>query len=481
MYTTGLNCESCVTGYAKDPATGQCVRACTSNAQCGTRGFCDMTLPVPSCSCQPGYAGATCNDCAPNYVRDAANNCVLIAIPGGTTLIGSGIVAGVNTLLAIDPNAGTASPIRPVPNSHITQLAADVANKVLYALDNTGVKRLDIATGTLTPVATLASSQNLTWGPDALFSIPSLAPYLLKRVNVMNGAIADLGSTNLSNVQALAFDTGSGALIATRWATSSPELHRVNASDGTVTPMGTLTYDANALPPSNSRVGLAVDPVSGSVYAATAVGRTPQALFSAHCTQIAAGIGLTGYDASHISSMEYPSAGIGQGMTKVLGSLGTGKEIVAYGSNASMGTTAAVLRIDTANPESFVCLMTSNENLRVVIASTAKFAGIAFTGSRPRLAMEVEGVREVTSPQIHIALTQETYLDASVRAYAINKVYTSSEWGTMKKLPYFTSLWGTDSSAPTRLVHIDLSTNRPARILSFTGVELQTLLTPWKP
>jgi hypothetical protein len=203
---------------------------------------------------------------------------------------------------------------------------------------------------------------------------------------------------------------------------------------------------------------------------------------STHCTQIAAGVGLTGYDSSQISSMEYPAGGIGMGLTKVLGSTAaSGKEIIAYASNAAMATTPAVLRIDTANPDAFVCLMTSNENLRVVIASTAKFAGIAFTGNRPRLAMEVEGVREVTSPQVHIALTQETYLDASVRAYAINKVYTSTEWSSQKKLPHFTSLWGNDATAPMRLVHIDLSTNRPARILSFAGVELQTLLTPWKP
>jgi hypothetical protein len=481
MYSTGVNCESCVSGYAKDPATGQCIKSCTSNSQCGVHGFCDTSLPVPNCSCQPGYSGATCADCAPNYVRDAANQCVLIAIPAGTTLIGAGLLAGVNTLLAIDPAAGTASPIRPLPSTSITQLAADVDNKVLYALDNTGVKKLDIATGVLTAVATLASSNNLTWGPGGLFSIPSLSPYLLKRINVTNGAIADLGSTGLSSVQALAFDASSGALLATRWAASSPELHRVSASDGVVTPMGTVTYDAAALPPSNQRIGIAVD-ASGSVYAATAVGRTPQALFTKHCTQIAAGIGLAGYDSALISTMEFPSAGIGVGLTKVLGSAATsGKEIVAYASNATSLTTAATLRIESANPEAFVCLMTSNENLKVVIAATAKFAGIAFTGTRPRLAMEVEGVREVTSPQIHIALTQETYLDASVRAYAINKVYTSAEWGTQKKLPYVTSLWGSDSSAPTRLVHIDLTTNKPARILSFAGIELQNLLTPWKP
>ncbi len=481
-FSTGLNCESCVNGYAKDPATGMCTKSCSTNTQCGSRGFCDTSLPVASCTCQPGYAGATCSDCAPNYVRDMVNQCILGVIPGGTSFIGAGLIAGTNSLLAIDPEGGTATPIRPMPSTTITQLAADVDNKVLYALDSTGVKKLDLTTGVLTAVATLASSTNLTWGPGGLYSIPNVNPYLLKRINVANGGVADLGNTGLASVQAIAFDAGSGALIATRWTSTSPELHRVNASDGTTVPMGTLTFDPTALAPSNQRVGIAVEPNSGSVYAATSVGRTPQALFTKHCSQVAAGVGLTGYDTAPTSAMEYPANGIGVGLTKVIGSAGaSGKEVVAYASNAAAGATPATLRIETANPDAFVCLMTRDENIKIVLAASAKFAGIVFTGNAPRLSMEIEGVREVTSPLVHIALSQETYLDSTVRAYAINKVYPKTEWSTTKKLPYVTTLWGNDSSAPTRLVHIDLSTNKPARILEFKGVELQNILAPWKP
>lgn len=482
MFSTGLNCEACVSGYAKDPTTGQCIKSCTSNNQCGVHGHCNTTLPVPNCNCQPGYTGSTCADCAPNYTRDSANQCFLATIPGGTSFIGAGLVGGVNSLVAIDLNGNSVAPIRPVPSTSITQLAADVDNKVLYALDNTGIKKLDMATGALTAVASLVSSNNLTWGPGGLYSIPNVSPYLLKRINVTSSGTADLGPTALSGVQALAFDGSSGAMIATRWAASSPELHRVSASDGSAMPMGTVTFDPAALPPGNTRIGIAVDPSTGLVYAATSVGRTPQALFTKHCAQVAAGVGLTGYDGATVSAMEYPASGIGVGLTKVLGSQATsGKEVVAYASNASMGATPAVLRIDTANPEAFVCLMTRDENLKVVVASTAKFAGIVLTGNRPRLAVEIEGVREVTTPLVHIALQSETYLDSSVRAYAIDKVYTTAEWGTQKKLPHITSLWGSDSTAPTRLVQIDLATNKPARILAFDGVELQNVLAPWKP
>jgi len=481
MFSTGLNCESCVSGYAKDPVSGKCVKSCTSNSACGTHGYCDMTIPVPSCSCQPGYTGATCNDCAPNYVRDASNNCVLATIPAGTAFIGAGTVAGVNSLVAIDPNAPSVTPIRPMPSTTITQLASDVDNKVLYTLDSTGIKKLDLATGALTAVATLASSSNLTWGPGGLYSIPNLSPYLLKRVNVANGGIADLGTTSLSGVQALAYDSVSGVLIATRWASTAPELHRVNASDGTAMPMGTLTFDPAALAPGNTKIGIASEPSTGTMYATTAVGRTPQVLFTTHCNQVAAGVGLTGYDGAPVTAMEYPTNGIGVGLTKVIVSAGSsGKEVLAYASNATMGATPATIRIETANPEAFVCLMTRDENIKIVLAASAKFAGIVFTGNRPRLAMEIEGVREVTSPLVHIALQSETYLDPSVRAYAIDKVYTTTEWST-KKLPYITSLWTSDTTAPTRLVQLDLSTNRAARIVPLTGIDLQNLLTPWKP
>ncbi|MET0591936.1 MAG: hypothetical protein ABW133_04505, partial [Polyangiaceae bacterium] len=240
-------------------------------------------------------------------------------------------------------------------------------------------------------------------------------------------------------------------------------------------------YDPEALQPTNTKIGMAVDPTTGFVYAATAMGRTPAALFTKHCTQVAAGVGLAGYESAPFTTMEYPATGIGVGLTKVLGSQnGAGKEIVAYASNATAGTTAATIRIETANPDAFVCLMTRDENLKIVLAASAKFAGIVFTGNRPRLTMEIEGVREVTMPMVHLSVSSEVNFDSTVRAYSINKVYTTTEWNA-KKLPLMTSLWTSDSSAPTRLVQIDLATNKPARILSLSGVELSNMLTPWKP
>ena len=481
MFSTGLQCEMCLTGYAKDPATGACVKSCTSNSQCGTQGFCDMAQPVPACTCKPGFAGANCADCATGYTRDALQQCVLLTIPAGTGLLGVGLAGGVSSILAINTMSGVALPLRSLP-SGITQLASDVDNKVLYGLDSQGVKKVDLASGALTPVTTLASSTNLAFAAGNLYAVPTVSPYLLKRINPTTGGVADLGPTQLVGIQALAFDAVGGSFVAATWINSRPELHRVSATDGTPTALGPVTFDGMALPPSNAKVGIAFDGTSGAMYATTAVGRNPSTLFTQHCRQIAAGVGLAGYEQAPFTTMEYPTEGVAAGVTKVLGSAAaSGKEIIAFAGNATAAmATPGIIRIESVNPDAFVCLMANYDNVKLVIASTAKFAGIAITGNRPRLSMEIEGVREVVTPQVHIALTSETYLDASVRAYALNKVYTRSEWST-KKLPTVTSLWGTDTTAPLRLVQVDPLSYKALKILAFDGIELSNQLTAWKP
>jgi len=58
-------CLSCVRGYF-DPSTA-CQSECPGGASnpCNGRGVCDATYGY--CTCNPGYAGASCDQCAPNY------------------------------------------------------------------------------------------------------------------------------------------------------------------------------------------------------------------------------------------------------------------------------------------------------------------------------------------------------------------------------------------------------------------------------
>lgn len=73
---SGANCELCANGYHRNGA-GACAvnEVCASNS-CGANGDCDAGSGVIVCKCDDGYAGAACAACAPGF-HDAGGNCVL--------------------------------------------------------------------------------------------------------------------------------------------------------------------------------------------------------------------------------------------------------------------------------------------------------------------------------------------------------------------------------------------------------------------
>ncbi len=73
----GDDCEVCDTGYHPD-ATGACAvdASCLTDNVC-IQGACDDTGGVISCACEPGWAGATCEDCAAGWHDDTLGGCDL--------------------------------------------------------------------------------------------------------------------------------------------------------------------------------------------------------------------------------------------------------------------------------------------------------------------------------------------------------------------------------------------------------------------
>lgn len=481
--TTGANCETCLSGFVRDE-NNTCVRSCTANS-CPAGQYCDMTPTVPVCACRPGFVPPACTDCASGFVRDTATgNCVAVVAPAGTTLLGVGVTAGGTQLLAIDPVARKAIPMRPVPNPAPTQLASDTGAKTLYALTQAGVQKLDLGTGTYAPVsANVTQTQNLAFAQGSLFSIPDLNPNLLKRIDPASGLVTDVGPTLLPAVQGLGFDPTTGALLAARPVNNAPTLSTVALASGAATPMGTVTYDDAPLPAPLGRIGLAIEPGTNKIFVTAAIGRTPQALFTDHCQRVGKGVGLRGYEQAPFTTFDVVQTGVGAGMTKSLKNTNaTGKEIVAYASYGVRTAAQATLRFDVTNPETFVCVMTYEENLKLFIPAAAKFAGIVVTGYRPFLALEVEtGFPGVAMPLLHVYGTSSASIDSTVRAYAVSRVYTQQEWETTKRLPAYTSLWGTDTTAPVQLFELDRATLKPKQILTFEDVTLQTPLAPWAP
>ncbi len=487
--TTGASCELCAAGFVRG-GDGMCVATCAPpSTACGPRRVCDTSQAIAMCVCQAGHTGPDCTTCLPGYMLDTTGRCVA-GVPAGTSFIAAGQFQGTPHLLAINTQASTATALRPLPTlTQIQALAADAATRTVYAAvvsgSSTSINRLDVNSGTLTPIMTLVAAGTLTFGGGALWTVPNLAPYLLKRIDPATGAVMDPGPTGLANATGLAWESTGTLLLARRSAQpgAGPEIHRVNALNGSATSQGTVMFQGMRLRPADSNSALAIEPRSGRPFLVARVGRTPEEILTDYCVKLATGLGLAGYENAPLTTIEYPRNGIGPGITKALSSQGTsGREIIAYASSG-VRAAKAFLRVETANPDAFVCLSTSAETLELVVAAAARFAGIGLSGVQPTLSLVVEsGFPAQTKATLHVYTSSSSaIIDSSVRAYApFSRVYTAAEWNE-RRLPTAVTVWDTDTAAPVRLVEVDPATWGAARTSSFAGVDLLPLLAPWAP
>jgi hypothetical protein len=486
---TGTNCEQCLSGWVMRPSDNTCVQTCASVSSCGARRYCDETQGAPICVCQAGYSGADCSACATGYLADGAGGCVRAA-PAGTTLLGAGRVDTGEYLLGIDPSAGTVTPLRPLAGVSGQRLATDIGNRAIYSITSTGISRVDMGTGRLTPLATVQSLATLCYGAGSLYTFGTLSPYLLKRVDPASGAVSDIGPSNLaasSGSTGLAWERAGTLLYARPPSTGATgaELYRVDPATAGVTMLGALPVDATRLRPGDNRLGMAFD-TGGKLFIATHLGRTADDVVAEHCRKMAAGLGLAGYEAAPLTGISVTQEGIGAGATKILTSKNaSGKEIIAYASYGRRTSAKATMRIETANPEAFVCVSSYEEVLELSVSpATARFAGVALTGYRPILTLVVEGVvPPVTRPTLHVYTVSGTVAPAFNGAsggYQFSKLYNATEWNSLR-LPSYVSAWDNDPGAPSVLMELDLTSRTVTRVLYFPGIELFPTLAPWQP
>ena len=483
---TGTTCDQCPTGYVLRASDDTCVQTCSSiGSSCGTRKYCDDSSGMPVCVCMAAFAGADCTSCAEGYMPDGNGQCVRVA-PAGTTLLGAGRWQNSDYLLAINPATSSATPLRPLANLSSLRLATDVANKVIYTVSGNVISKLDAVTGQSTTLATLSSVQGATFGSGALYSIGSIAPHVLTRVDPGTGARSDLGATNLPGGQNQASLTWDGAALLyarppTTGTTNGAELFRLDVGTAAAASLGAVPIEATRLRPSDNRVGLAVD-TAGELFVTLRLGRTPEEMVIDHCRKLAAGLGYAGYEQAPFTTLEINYNGVGAGATRSLTSANpSGKEVVAYASYGRRTNAKATMRIDTTNPESFVCLSSYEEVLELLVpAETARFTAVSLSGYRPILTLVVEGaVRDVTKPTLHVHV-QSGSVAPAFTAYSFVKVYSSAEW-TPLKLPIYASAWDTDQEAPAILMQLDRVTYAPLRQMSFPGIEIYPTLAPWSP
>jgi hypothetical protein len=487
---TGANCADCLSGWVLRASDNTCVQTCASLQSCGARRYCDESQGTPVCNCQTGFTGADCATCAPGFTSDGAGQCVRPA-PAGTTLLGAGRFENGEYLLAIDPATGTATPLRQLAGVTNQRLTTDRASRSVFGISSSAISRIDLGTGKLTALATLQSVGSAAFGGGSLYTLGQLSPYLLKRVDPTSGAVADIGPTNLASGQGaigLAWEPA-GTLLYARPPVTDPngaDLYRIDPATAMVTMLGPLAMAGTGLRPSDNRVGLSYDS-GGKLFLATRVGRTAEAIVAEHCRKLAAGLGYPGYEAAPLTSIEVAYNGIGAGVTRILNSKNaSGKEIVAYASYGRRTTAKAALRVETANPDTLVCLSTYEEVLELMIQpASAKFAAIVLTGTRPTLTLVVEGmVAPVTRPTLHVYGGSGSVIapafNGAAGGYQFSKLYTATEWNNLR-LPSYASAWDSDQAAPSVLVEVDPGTRAVVRTMSFPGVELFPTIAPWAP
>lgn len=65
---TGVLCESCAVGYQDNDGDGICAKACAGGGvDCGAHGTCSDQSGAAVCTCDEGYAGASCDTCAETH------------------------------------------------------------------------------------------------------------------------------------------------------------------------------------------------------------------------------------------------------------------------------------------------------------------------------------------------------------------------------------------------------------------------------
>ena len=265
---TGTNCDQCPIGL-RAARLGRHLRADLQlDRHLRAHKRCDDSSGTPTCVCADPWTGDACNTCVAGYLPDGTGNCVRNA-PAGTTLIAGGRYQGTDYLIAINPTPPRPRPrpMRPLAGLTSLRLATDVASRAIYTVSTNSISRLDATTGQPTPVASsLPPLQSACFGGGALYTIGSISPYLLTRVDPATGARTDLGPTTLVGAQGmigLTWDS-SGKLLYARPPTTHPDQRRRAvpcsiAATGGPTMLGPLTMEANRLRPQDTRMSLAVD------------------------------------------------------------------------------------------------------------------------------------------------------------------------------------------------------------------------------
>ena len=403
----GEDCNYCASGHERI-GDGPCEQSCNVTG-CPPGRHCSAEPGVLGCVCDVGTMGPDCSECDIRYASDGLGHC-LANVSSAHTLIGLAEVRSTPTLVAIAPSSGSVIPLRTL---NATGLAFDPAGFRVFASSAAATGELDLVAGELDPGSSELRDGPLTFDLTSgnLLAVDTTGE--LVEWEIEQNESSSIGPTGLDVVD-LAYASVGPALLALT-SESPPGMYLLDPNGGGATFVAELPIGS---------VGLASSP-SGSLYVTKQTTLDPHAAQLELCRTAAANLGLVGYASAAGTTLLADATAL---EITLENQRVAGPELVALTTSEHAETTRTV-QVDASNPDAVFCLTTENDSFELTVPSNSHFAALVYFSARGELDLNV-GTGFPVSPRIHLGPAAEI----TAPEHPAIRRYDEREW-TDRRLP----------------------------------------------
>ncbi len=381
----GESCDTCAPGY-RATGVGGCLPTCdVAGLDCGAHGACADLDGPPVCVCDVGYAGDGCAECAETHRDDGMGGCIGDPPEGHGLLATAGGERGEPVLGAVDPVGGVFVPLAMLERT-VSSIAYDAASDRLFGVSSGTLVEIDRRYGTVTDLATTAGTSfrsGLAWDSARELLYTTDAGGELVSVDPTTGTVStlSLGGSFRPYDATLTYDAADDLLLGAR-STSSRFV--VDLSTPAVQMLTPLAIDHPV-----ERLAIALDGASGLPWAVADGTPSETERLDAVCREIAAAMGYAIPGSVAVGGYGEPDPEM-PGAPITLSYDAVDPPLVMYGSYGDRTAAPRVVRVSTAHPDAVVCIVTYEEPLHVLVEAAAQLHYLILVSYEPNLTLQVE-------------------------------------------------------------------------------------------